>query len=186
MKATPVVLLLAISLLLAGCGQPQGQAQGGTQQGSAQSGVAPGGVDGLAVEKGDAVKAEYVGSHTDGTVFDKSEGRGPLEFVAGAGQMIQGFDEAVIGMKLNEEKTVTIPPEKAYGTADTARKAQVPLEQIQGDGNISIGSDIYSEGTKVGTVTEINGGMATISMMHPLAGKTLKFWIKIVDIKKEA
>jgi FKBP-type peptidyl-prolyl cis-trans isomerase 2 len=66
------------------------------------------------VSKGTVVKVEYV-AKVDGKVVDKSEGNGPLEFTAGVGEMIQGFDEAVIGMKLGEEKTVTVPPEKAYG-----------------------------------------------------------------------
>ncbi|MBN2517861.1 MAG: FKBP-type peptidyl-prolyl cis-trans isomerase [Candidatus Altiarchaeota archaeon] len=70
------------------------------------------------VKAGDAVKVEYTGRFEDGEVFDSSEGREPLEFTAGVGQMIEGFDEAVIGMALGEEKTVTIPPEKAYGLAN--------------------------------------------------------------------
>jgi hypothetical protein len=70
------------------------------------------------VKTGDTVKVEYTGRFEDGEVFDSSEGREPLEFVAGAGQLIQGFDEAVVGMELGEEKTVTIPPEKAYGLAN--------------------------------------------------------------------
>ncbi len=90
------------------------------------------------VEKGDTISVEYVGKYTNGTVFDKSEGRGPLEFVAGSGQMIKGFDAAVIGMNLNEEKEVTLKPEDAYG----------------------------------------------VSGPHPMAGKTLVFWIKVVNIDK--
>ena len=89
-----------------------------------------------AISRGSAVKVEYIAKLADGTVVDKSEGNGPLEFTAGAGEMIQGFDEAVIGMKLGDEKTVTVPPEKAYGT---------------GRG-------------------------------HPLGGKTMVFWIKVVEI----
>ncbi|MFH1664186.1 MAG: FKBP-type peptidyl-prolyl cis-trans isomerase [archaeon] len=93
------------------------------------------------VEAGDTIKVEYIGSFPDTKeVFDQSNGN-PLEFTAGAGQMIKGFDKAVIGMKLNEEKTVLIPPEEAYGLA----------------GRTS----------------------------HPLAGKTLQFWIKVVEINKK-
>jgi FKBP-type peptidyl-prolyl cis-trans isomerase 2 len=66
------------------------------------------------VSKGSTVKVEYI-AKVDGKVVDKSEGNGPLEFTAGAGQLIEGFDEAVMGMKLGDEKTVTVPPEKAYG-----------------------------------------------------------------------
>ena len=88
------------------------------------------------VSEGSTVKVEYIAKLADGTVVDKSEGNGPLEFTAGGGEMIKGFDEAVIGMRLGEEKTVTVPPEKAYGT---------------GRG-------------------------------HPLGGKTMVFWIKVVEI----
>ncbi|MDE1865148.1 MAG: FKBP-type peptidyl-prolyl cis-trans isomerase [Candidatus Micrarchaeota archaeon] len=88
------------------------------------------------VSKGTRVRVEYV-AKVDGKVVDKSEGNGPLEFIAGTGEMIQGFDEAVLGMKLGQEKTVTVPPEKAYGTS----KAD-----------------------------------------HPLGGKTMVFWIKVVGI----
>ena len=88
------------------------------------------------VSKGSVVRVEYIAKLADGTVVDKSEGNGPLEFTAGEGEMIQGFDEAVIGMKIGQEKTVTVPPEKAYG----------------------MGRD------------------------HPLGGKTMVFWIKVVSI----
>lgn len=91
-----------------------------------------------AVEKGDMIAVEYVLRSTDGKVIDKSEGRGPLEFTVGGGEMIEGFDEAVVGMKLGEEKTVRVPPEKGYGTDPK---------------------------------------------MHELGGKTLVFWIKVVEIK---
>ncbi len=140
----------------------------------------------MSVEKGDGVKVEYVGKLTDGTIFDRSEGRGPLEFVAGGGQMIKGFDEAVIGMKLNDEKEVTIPPEKAYGAADAkGQRITVPLTAIGDDGNITIGAPISTGTGQIGRVIDINDGMATIEFKHQLAGKTLSFWIKVVEIKKK-
>ncbi len=109
------------------------------------------------VENGDNVKVEYVGKFTDGNIFDQSAGRGPLEFVVGAGRMIAGFDEAVVGMKLNDEKTVTIAPEKAYGAADApGQQATVPIASIQGDGNIAIGSTLYTGSGQQGTVIDIN------------------------------
>lgn len=70
---------------------------------------------GEVVEIGDTVKVDYTGKYENGSVFDSSEGKDPIEFVVGSGSMIEGFDEAVVSMSLNEEKTVTIPPEKAYG-----------------------------------------------------------------------
>ncbi len=136
------------------------------------------------VEKGDTIKVEYIGRFPDGEVFDKSEGRGPLEFVVGAGQMIKGFDEAVVGMKLNGEKTVSIPPEKAYGTADSGQRFEVPISQIGGDANVEVGSKLYTTTGQQVTVIEINDGNATVELIHPLAGKTLEFWIKVVEITK--
>jgi asparagine N-glycosylation enzyme membrane subunit Stt3 len=70
-----------------------------------------------AAKAGDSVAVEYTGRLSNGTVFDTSDGRGPLEFVLGVGQMIEGFDEAVLGMELGEKKNVTLPPEKAYGSS---------------------------------------------------------------------
>ena len=131
--------LVVTLLLFAGCVMPTGDIENSLESfehANVQSDAASRGGDLKAVEKGDNVKVEYVGRFSDGEVFDKSEGRGPLEFVAGADQMIQGFDEAVIGMRFGEEKTVVLPPEKAYGV----------------------------EGS------------------HPMAGKTLEFWIKVVEI----
>ena len=69
----------------------------------------------MIVEKGDTVSVHYTGTFDNGTVFDSSEGREPLTFIAGAGQMIKGFDEAVIGMELDEEKEIHIEPADAYG-----------------------------------------------------------------------
>ena len=69
------------------------------------------------VKVGDKISVHYTGKLENGDIFDSSIGKQPLSFTAGGGQMIQGFDEAVIGMKVGEKKTVTLPPEKAYGTS---------------------------------------------------------------------
>ena len=184
-----MVAALALALVLFGClQQPAGGGNGaGAANGAAAQqnyGGSQDGVDVMQVENGDTVKVEYTGTLENGEVFDKSEGRGPLEFVAGAGQMIKGFDEAVIGMKLNEDKNVTIPPEKAYGSTDSAQVVKVPVSQIGGDGNLAVGSKLYTQSGLQGTVTDINDGTATVSLVHPLAGKTLNFWIKVVGIMK--
>ncbi|HIH09041.1 MAG TPA: peptidylprolyl isomerase [Candidatus Diapherotrites archaeon] len=179
MKISIVALALGSLLLLAGCSQQDGAGDGNNTIGGQNSGA-----DKVAVEKGDTIKVEYSGSFPDGTIFDKSEGRGPLEFVAGQGNMIKGFDEAVIGMKLNEEKNVTIPPEKAYGSADDGQVTTVPLSQISGDGNITVGSVLSTSTGQQATVTDINNGIATVKITHPLAGKTLRFWIKVISIQK--
>ena len=72
----------------------------------------------LVAEQGDTVYVFYTGRLVNGTIFDSNEGGNALTFIAGAGQMIPGFDEAVLGLKVNQTKTVSIPPEKAYGTGD--------------------------------------------------------------------
>ena len=185
-KIVPALIVL-LALLLAGCSQQTGADVNGntTVSGMVTGNTAGNGADGMnVVGKGDTIKAEYVGTFEDGNVFDKSEGRGPLEFVVGAGQMIAGFDEAVVGMKLNEEKNVTIPPEKAYGPADAGQRVDVPLAQIQGDSNVEVGTVLYTSTGMPATVVEINGEMAVVEVKHPLAGKTLNFWIKVTSITK--
>jgi peptidylprolyl isomerase len=143
------------------------------------------GADIMKVEQGNTIKVEYVGTLPEsGEVFDKSEGRGPLEFVAGSGQMIKGFDEAVIGMALDEEKTITIPPEKAYGTIEDSQKIEAPVSQIADNGEVSVGMTVYTNTGMQGTIIKIENDIATIQFVHPLAGKTLQFWIKIVEIQK--
>src|SRR3989344_4853964 len=111
MKIFAAAILAAI-VLLSGCAQPQQNAQDSnadTNQGVAEVKF---------VEKGDTVFVEYTGKFESGEIFDSSQGREPLEFIAGNGDMIKCFDQGVIGMKLDEQKTITIEPKDAYGSAD--------------------------------------------------------------------
>jgi peptidylprolyl isomerase len=184
MKKIIAILLLAILLL--GCNQPNTENQNQDSNTNLPSEENQGNENGgekMVVESGDTIKVEYVGKLPEtGEVFDKSEGRGPLEFTAGTGQMISGFDAAVIGMELNEEKTVTLAPEQAYGYP---QRTEVPVEQIAGnDENVSVGTPIYTSNGMQGKIVEINDGIATIEIGHQLAGKTLEFWIKVVEINK--
>ena len=82
------------------------------------------------VKPGDTVRLHYTGKLDDGTEFDSSAGRDPLEFTVGSGQIIPGLDQAVSGMEVGESKTVTVPPEQAYGDHDPARQQSVPRDQI--------------------------------------------------------
>jgi FKBP-type peptidyl-prolyl cis-trans isomerase 2 len=132
------------------------------------------------VKKGDVIKVEYVGSFPDGKVFDKSEGRGPLEFEAGAGQMIKGFDKAVIGMKLNEEKTVVLEPEDAYGKEGEGQRLSIPEQQL--GAGVKEGMPVASASGEIGKVVEVKNGIVTLEFSHPMAGKKLQFWIKVVAI----
>ena len=85
------------------------------------------------VEKGNTVQIHYTGRLEDGTVFDSSEGRDPLSFEAGSGQVIPGFDNAVVGMAAGEKKTITIAPTDAYGVHDPALLQTIPLDMLPDD-----------------------------------------------------
>ncbi len=133
------------------------------------------------VEKGDHVYVDYTGKLEDGSVFDTSEGRQPLDFTAGSGQMIKGFDSAVIGMKIGEKKTVTIQPEDAYGMPDPENVIAVPRSQVPED--VKEGDTLYANGQPI-KVIKVTDTMVTIDANHFLAGKTLIFDITIVKIEK--
>jgi FKBP-type peptidyl-prolyl cis-trans isomerase 2 len=174
-----LLVATAIFLLLAGCSGQQPSNKPPVENAKGEDFMA---ASFPVVKKGDIIKVEYVGKFTDGNVFDKSEGRGPLEFQVGSGQMIKGFDSAVVGMKLGEEKTVTIEPKDAYGNIDDAKVISIPLSQIQVDGNIYPGQTLYASNGFPVEVVDVKDGNAFLKIIHPLAGKTLVFWIKIVSI----
>ncbi|MBI4162656.1 MAG: peptidylprolyl isomerase [Candidatus Aenigmarchaeota archaeon] len=134
------------------------------------------------VKAGDKIAVDYWGTLDNGTQFDTSEGRQPLEFEAGAGQMIAGFDKAVIGMKVGEEKSVKIAPADAYGEYDKNAVMVVPIEQMQQSGiEPEEGQTLYIGGQPV-KILKVTDTEVTIDANHPLAGKTLNFKIKIVSI----
>jgi len=137
------------------------------------------------IKKGDNVKVHYKGTLTDGTVFDSSEGKDPLEFVVGSGQVIQGFDEAMIGMKVGESKVVEIPVEKAYGERKDELMMVVPVEQVPHDLTPEVGMRLEMGGTngEVVRVVVINVDDKDVTMdaNPPLAGELLIFSIELVD-----
>ena len=135
----------------------------------------------------DTVKVHYTGKLTNGEVFDSSEGREPLEFTVGTGQMIQGFDAAVNGMGLNEKKTITIPSEEAYGPVNEGLVQQVERTQLPEDMQPEVGQRLVSSGPNGEqhqvTVTAVSAVDVTIDANHPLAGKDLIFDVELVEIK---
>ncbi len=141
----------------------------------------------MAVKKGDKVKVEYKGTFEDGTVFDSSEAHGkPLEFEAGSGMVIKGFDNAIIGMEKGDEKDVTIPPADAYGQPKEEMIKEIPLDRLPKEQEIKAGMMLLM-GTPDGQqmpvrVAEVGKEMAKLDLNHPLAGKTLKFNLKLVEI----
>lgn len=135
---------------------------------------------------GDIVKVHYTGKFEDGTIFESSLDREPLEFTLGEGQIISGFEEAVIGMASGESKTVKIPAEKAYGPHRKEMVIVVARDHFPGDIKLQIGERLQlsqTDGTPViVTVADLSESTVTLDANHPLAGKELTFDIQLVDI----
>ncbi len=134
----------------------------------------------------DNVKVHYTGKLTSGEVFDSSEGREPLAFTVGGGQMIKGFDDAVDGMELNEKKTVTIEAKDAYGEHKNELIQQIPKSNLPEDMQPEIGQKLIATNdlghqTQV-SVIDVTAEDITIDANHDLAGKDLVFDIELVEI----
>lgn len=134
---------------------------------------------GKAVAVGDKIDVDYTGSLPDGTIFDSSVGKTPLQFTAGDRQLIKGFDAAVIGMHEGEEKNITLAPEDAYGFHNDSRTLDVPVGLLPN--NTKVGDTLYT-GQQSAVVLKLNSTTAVMDFNHPLAGKTLHFRVKIVKI----
>ena len=131
---------------------------------------------------GDTVKVDYTGKLDDGTVFDSSKGKTPLEFTVGAGQMIKGFDEAIPGMKVGQTKIVRIPADKAYGAYQPELLGKVPRSNFPPSITPAVGQDLQlSNGMRV-KVTAVTDTEVTLDANHELAGKDLTFDITLVEI----
>ena len=138
------------------------------------------------VQKGDAVSVHYHGKLTDGTTFDSSEGREPLQFTAGSGQVIKGFDEAIVGMAAGEKKTVNIPVGDAYGDRNEDMIMDYPKSDFPADMNPEVGMELQM-GDDAGNVfpvviVEVTDDMVLLDANHPLAGQDLIFEIEVVSI----
>ncbi len=141
----------------------------------------------MAIEKGNKIKVEYEGKLEDGTVFDSSKTHGqPLEFEAGSGQVIKGFDEAVIGMNVDEKKELHIKCLDAYGERNPELVQKVPKDKFPGDKKVEKGMMLglkAPDGSQFNAmVTEVTDTEIALDLNHPLAGKNLNFNIKIVAI----
>ena len=138
------------------------------------------------VKSGDKVAIHYTGTLLDGTTFDSSEGRDPLEFEVGSGQIIPGLDGALPGMAVGEKKVVKVPSTEAYGAVNPEMRPAVPREGIPADIPLEIGTQLQMQ-TPDGqalpvTVVDVDEATVTLDANHPLAGKDLQFDIEVVSI----
>lgn len=140
-------------------------------------------------KSGDTVRINYTGKLTDGTQFDSSEGREPLEFTLGSGQIISGLDREVEGMKVGDKQTVTVPAAEAYGDHDAQKVQTVPRSAIPANIELQPGTQLQAQtpqGPVVLVVVEADDSEVTVDANHPLAGRDLVFEIELVDIVKAA
>jgi len=139
-----------------------------------------------AIKQGDTVRIHYTGTLRDGNVFDSSEGRDPLEFAVGSGQIIPGLDSALPGMEIGEKKRVEVDCQDAYGPINPAMRQDVPREGIPDDIPLDPGTQLQMQ-TPDGqalpvTVVDANEETVTLDANHPLAGQDLIFDIEVVSI----
>jgi peptidylprolyl isomerase len=137
------------------------------------------------VQNGDKVRVDYVGRYPDGTVFDSSEGNEPLQFKVGAGEVIPGFDQAVMGLKAGESRTVEVTPEDAYGPHVPEMVAEVERSQIPDDDKLQFGGFLevgLEDGQTLDVqVVELTETTVTLDGNHPLAGKSLHFEVTLLE-----
>lgn len=141
------------------------------------------------VEKGDRIKVHYTGKLNSGEVFDSSEGRDPLEFVAGAGQMIPGFDDGVLGMEENGKKTINIEALNAYGMHNPEYVYQVDRNNLPNHIEFKVGLPLQLSNPDGGhpisvLVTQTDEQTVTLDANHRLAGQDLTFDVQVVGILK--
>jgi FKBP-type peptidyl-prolyl cis-trans isomerase 2 len=135
---------------------------------------------------GDKVKVHYRGSLEDGTVFDTSHGRQPLEFTIGEGQVIPGFEGAVVGMEPGDSKSVTVEPPEGYGERRRELVVDVERDRFPAEMEVEVGKQVQVQekdgSPRVATIARVDDDSVTLDVNHPLAGKDLTFDIELVEI----
>jgi FKBP-type peptidyl-prolyl cis-trans isomerase 2 len=140
------------------------------------------------VKENNTVKVNYTGKLSDGQVFDSSEGKEPIEFTLGQGQLIPGFEKGLIDMKLNEKKTITVAKEEAYGDVNKDLIQEVKKTELPQDMTPEVGMGLVSkspDGQEMNLmVVEVKDESIVIDGNHPLAGKELVFDLEVIEIKE--
>ena len=138
-----------------------------------------------AAQSGDRVRVSYVGRFADGMVFDSSEGHAPLEFTVGAGEVIAGFDDAVMGLSLGESRSVEVSPEQGYGLHLPEMVAEVERRMVPDDHLLAIGNFLEVRADNGATfevqVVSLTETTVQLDANHPLAGKVLHFEVQLLE-----
>ena len=141
------------------------------------------------VTQGDVVQVHYTGTFADGTVFDSSRGQQPLGFTVGRGQVIPGFDRAVIGLEVGSAVRVTIPPAEGYGEYSNNYVIRAKRSDIPPDITPELGMELtlhQDDGGQIPVrITDVSATHVTLDANHPLAGKELIFDIEVVSVKSK-
>ena len=137
-------------------------------------------------QDGDTVRIHYTGTLDDGTQFDSSADREPIEFTLGGNNVIPGFEAGVTGMQVGEQKNIHIPAEEAYGQRNENLVEEVPLQQFPEDMQLQVGMHLQAQSPNGESfnvvVTALGEASATLDGNHPLAGEALNFELELVEI----
>lgn len=137
-------------------------------------------------KSGDTVRVHYTGRLEDGTQFDSSEGRDPLQFQVGGGQIIPGLEKQIEGMNEGDKATVTVPADEAYGPRDERQVQTVPRSAFPADLDLKMGASLQAttpEGRQIPlTVVGMSDDDVTVDANHPLAGHDLIFDVELIEI----
>ena len=139
------------------------------------------------IEQDTVASVHYTGTFPDGEVFDSSEGREPLTYLVGHGQMIPGFEQEMLGADIGERRDFTLTPERAYGERDEEAVQQIPRDQFPEEMEIEEGMILGAQshqGPIQFTIVSIDGDSVTVDFNHQMAGKTLKFSVEVVNVRK--
>tara|TARA_B100000700_G_C15050582_1_gene860084 strand:- start:1910 stop:2341 length:432 start_codon:yes stop_codon:yes gene_type:complete len=140
------------------------------------------------VENGSVVSVHYVGTLDDGTEFDSSRKTGtPLLCEVGSGNIIKGFDQALVGMEIGETKSVSVAPEEAYGEIVQEAFQTVSKSNFPPEFNFNVGEAVQGQGQDGNLVRAqieaVEDDSVTLNFNHPMAGKNLNFEIELLEIK---
>ncbi len=137
-------------------------------------------------KNGDKVKVHYTGTLDDGTVFDSSKGKEPLEFTLGQGQLLKGFEDAVVGLEIGDSTQINLSPQEGYGQKKEELIVKVSKDKLPDELNVEPGMHLQMQTTQGQAVpvcvTEVNEDNIVVDANHQLAGKPINFEIELVEI----